>query len=71
MSTAQGWERFGAAHVPGCLGHLELLGILVGILVVQGTVRLLVLMHPLLVCGILDVLLLKDLKENKVKIFET
>ena len=66
-APAQGGERLGGAHVPGRLGHLELLGVLVGILVVGGAGGLLVLLHPLFVHSLLHVLVLQDLKNINCK----
>jgi len=61
-STQRG-EGLGAADVPWSLGHIEtLLTVLTGLLVVQGSVGLLVLLHPLFVSNVLDVLLLQDLQ---------
>ena len=61
-STQRG-EGLGAADVPWSLGHVEtLLTVLTGLLVVQGSVGLLVLLHPFLVSNVLDVLLLQELQ---------
>ena len=53
--SAQRGEGLGAADVPWSLGHIEtLLTVLTGLLVVQGSVGLLVLLHPLLVSDVLE-----------------
>ena len=63
-ASAEGGERLGGADVPGSLGDFELLGQLVGVLVVEGAGRLLVLVHPLLVGDLLLVLVLKVLRKT-------
>ena len=60
-ATTEGRESFRAAHVPGGLGDLEFLGVLVGVLVVQLTVRFLILGHPFLLSFLLHILFLEDL----------
>ena len=64
-AAAQRWERLGRAHVPRGLGHLELLGMLVGVLLLDVSGRLLVLVHPLAVGKVLQVVLFNVLKKRK------
>ena len=64
-ASAKGRESLGGAHVPGSLGHLELLGVLVRILGLGISGGLLILMHPLLVSQLTHVFLFNIL--NKIK----